>query len=145
RYRLRRFRTGSALAIALTGLLLLLSGGGVDGQDATQDTAGADTVVVQPLDVVQESAAQAADTQDLGAGVATEASRSVEEARGTIREIAIGFSGLLPKAVIAVVILMLVALVSRLLRPVLRRAFGTWEKADAAAVAGGILLWFLGL
>ena len=145
RYRLRRFRTGSALAIALTGLLLLLSGGAVDGQDPAQDTAGADTVVVQPLDAVQESAAQAADTQDLGAGVATEASRSVEEARGTIREIAIGFSGLLPKAVIAVIILMLVALVSRLLRPVLRRAFGTWEKADAAAVAGGILLWFLGL
>lgn len=146
RYRLRRFRTGSVLAIAVTGLLLLLWGAPADGQDPGQDTLP-DTVVVQPLEGVGDTAgtAAAADTGDLTANVAVEASRSIEEARGTIREIAIGFSGLLPKLVIALVILALIALLTRVLRPLLRHAFGTWEKADAASAAASVLLWFLAL
>ena len=84
----------------------------------------------------------AADTGDLGQNVAVEASRSIEEARGTIRELAIGISGLLPKIVIALILLALVTILTRLMRPVLRHAFGTWEKADAAAIhiPNGVLL-----
>ncbi len=151
RYRLRRFRTGSALAIALTGLLLLLWGDPAGGQDAAQeplpaDSLLADTVVVQPLTGgAQDTAVAAPDTGDLADNVAVEASRSLQEARSTIREVAVGFMGLLPKLVIAIVILILIALLTRLLRPFLRHAFGTWEKADAAAAASTVLLWFLAL
>ncbi len=147
RYRLRRFRTGSALAIALTALLLLLTGESADGQDPAQDTILPDTVVVLPLDdsLSPDTALSAADTGDLGQNVAVEASRSLQEVRSTIREITIGISGLLPKIVIALVLLALAAATTRLIRPVLRHAFGTWEKADAAAAASTILLWFLAL
>ncbi len=146
RYRLRRFRTGSALAIALTGLLLLLTGEPADGQDPAQDTLP-DTVIVAPLTdtLAPDTSLAAADTGDLGQNVAVEASRSIEEARSTIRELAIGISGLLPKIVIALVLLALVAILTRLMRPVLRHAFGTWEKADAAATVTNILLWFIAL
>ena len=150
RYRLRRFRTGSALAIALTALLLVLWGAPADGQDPAQDTAAdtlsVDTVLIQPISGTAAPAdTTVADTGDLTNNVAVEASRSVQEARGTIREIAIYLTGLLPKIVIAFVIIALIAVVTHLLRPALRRAFGTWEKADAAAAAFTILLWFLAL
>lgn len=146
RYRLRRFRTGSALAIALTALLLLLSGEPADGQDPAQDTLP-DTVVVLPLGdtLGTDTALSAADTGDLSQNVASEASRSLQEVRSTIRQITIGISGLLPKLVIALVLLVLAAIITRLLRPLLRHAFGTWEKADAAAAVSTILLWFLAL
>jgi len=147
RYRLRRFRAGSALAIALTALLLLLTGENADGQDPAQDTILPDTVVVLPLhdSLPADTALSAADTGNLGQNVAVEASRSLEEVRRTIREITIGISGLLPKILIALVLLALAAAATRLIRPVLRHAFGTWEKAEAAAAASTILLWFLAL
>lgn len=143
RYRLRRFRTGSALAIAITGLLLVLWGEPADGQDPGADTIP-DTVLVMPVEA-QDTAAPLPDTADLTTNAAVEASRSVQEARSTIRQIAIGFMGILPKLVIALIIIATVGLLTRLLRPFLRHAFGTWEKADAAAAAATFVLWFLAL
>lgn len=149
RYRLRRFRTGSVLAVALTALLLVFVGDTADGQGPqdtlTADSLAADTVAIVPVNGIAAQDTAAADTMPLADNVAGEATRSVREARGTIREIAIYLTGLLPKIAIALVILGVITLITRLLRPALRRAFGTWEKADAAAAGFSILLWFLAL
>lgn len=104
RARLRGFRQGTFLAVALTALILLITGG-VDestGQDAQPPVPDA----VDP-------------------------SVSIDEAAGTIQELLVGFYGILPKLVLSLVLIAAAAVLARLINAILRRSLGGWGKAEA--------------
>ncbi len=124
---LAKFRRGSRMAIAFVALLVLIWA--PVQAPASQDSAPA----------VADSSAitAAADT------ASPDTRQAVREATGTIRGLARGFQSLLPKIAIAVVILLLAGGFNRLLRPLLRRAFHSFARADAFAVMAGIGIWLL--
>lgn len=116
RARLRRFRQGSTLAVALTALLLFV--GGVTGE-----TTGAS----QPEQPVEP--------------VATDPAIALEQAGGTLRDLVLGFYAFLPKLAVALVLLGLAWVVAQVVRSVLRRALGRWERTDAVSAVATIAVY----
>jgi small-conductance mechanosensitive channel len=114
--RLRRFRHYSRLAVAITALFLVMLGGGrAGGQESITDSA------------------------------ATEATRSVAEARDAFSGLIVDMAALLPKLGFALLVLLLAGLLTKLLRPVLRKIFQRWEKADAVSAMLVVGVWVLAL
>jgi small conductance mechanosensitive channel len=130
--RLRRFRQGSVLAVAFTGLFLLLWGG--MGEAPAQDTAGAAPTVIGDTVGPDEAADAPADP-----------ARAVEEATGTVRQLTREFVALLPKVLVAITLLALAAALVRLVRFLLRRGLRRWERADAATAMAGVIIWLLAI
>lgn len=83
--------------------------------------------------------------EDAPADPAATVQEATEEATGRIRQLALDFYEVLPKLAIALVILLLAWLLSRLARPLLRWALPNWQRASAAAALVGIGIWLLGL
>ncbi|HEU4630225.1 MAG TPA: mechanosensitive ion channel domain-containing protein [Gemmatimonadaceae bacterium] len=146
--RLSRFRQATTLAVALTGLALLLGGApDVPAQDTiapgstlvADSAARADSARADSL--ARAAAAAAEDT----AGVAATTARSVQEATGTIRQLVRGFYRYAPKLLIALLLLMAAGLVARLVRPVLRRLLASFARAEAISALAVIALWLLAL
>jgi small-conductance mechanosensitive channel len=117
RTRLRRFRQGSTLAVALTALLLLVAG-------VSEDTAGQ-----EPAPAAPEEAAPA------------DSSLALEEAGTTLRDLLVGFYGFLPKIALGLVILAAAWLVSRLVRAALRRTLPGWERVEAVSAVVTIAIY----
>jgi small conductance mechanosensitive channel len=153
RTRLRRFRQGTALAVAVTGILLLLWTGqapaaagapGVSGQ-VGQTAPGAQAPAPAPPAGVDTPAGAAAPGERSGVAAvdtaAAEVSRAVREATSTMQDLLIGFYGLVPKLVVALLLLAVAGVLARVIRPLLRRALGSWEKGEATATVAGILIW----
>ncbi len=107
----------------MTGLILLVFG--LDDPDATAATAAP----------AQQSAAAAFQTP------AAETEVAIEEATGTLRQLAQDFTGILPKVVIAILVLIAAALLVRVLRALLRRSIGRWERAEAISALSGAAVW----
>jgi small conductance mechanosensitive channel len=105
-HQLRRFRQGSALAVALTALLLLLWGvpPGAEGQEPAQPAA-----VEQPLEVAAPQA----------------------EVSETIGELLGSFYAFLPRILIVLALLVAAALITRLAGALLDRVLGRWERVTA--------------
>jgi small conductance mechanosensitive channel len=103
--RLRRFRQGSALAVALTALLLLLWGvpPEVQGQEPAQPAAAE-----QPLEVAPQA-----------------------EVSETIGELLGSFYAFLPRILIVLALLVAAALITRLTGALLDRVLGRWERVTA--------------
>jgi small-conductance mechanosensitive channel len=110
RARLRRFRQGSVLAVAVTAILLMLWG--------VHDLEGQETEA--PRAVEQAEPAVAADP-----------AVALEEATGTIRDLLLGLYAMLPKIAIAILLLALAAFLASLARGLLRRTLSRWEKVEA--------------
>lgn len=108
--RLRRFRQGSLLAVSLTALLLLV--GGVEPEAAAQDGGGEVPPPMVPEDV----------------GTPAEAT---SQALQTLWELALGFYGMLPKLLIAALLIALAEFAGRTVRRVLRGTLGDWERTEA--------------
>jgi small conductance mechanosensitive channel len=172
---LSRFRQGTILAVAITAWLLLLLGApDVAGEQAdplapggtaaaasspaAAGSSGAGTAAsgAGPLALQQPQApapaGQApqppppeAEPQATAAEGAVELERSVGEAASTVRDLAVGFMALLPKLLVAFGLLAIAALISAIVRPLLRRALGTWPRADAMAALSGILIWLVAI
>lgn len=130
RFRLRAFRKASLIAVALTGLLLLVLGpaeealardGGV--------TATADEPTEEPKRQVQPEE------------VAREASAEAQRTALGLRQ---GFLNALPKLTVVLGTLLLTWLVARGLRALLRRVLGRWARADASTALVSIIVWLLG-
>lgn len=121
--RLARFRRGSALAVGLTAMMLLIVGA-PDAATQEPDTTVAGQVVDTP---------------------AADPGQAVEEAAGTLRDLAQGASAFLPKLIIAILILVVAGVIAALLRPLLRRAFGSWSRGAAASAGVGILIWIIAI
>lgn len=132
--RLKRFRQGGALAVAATGLFLLMFGGlestGQEGakknaEGTNEVTAGASTNA--PLEVV------------------TDPSASLEQATGTIRDMFSGAIGLVPKVFIAILFLGLAGLVGALASKLLRYSLGRWQRTDAVIALTRIGIFMLAI
>ena len=128
------------LAVAITGFFLLFWGATEEapGQQSTLDAA-ADSAVVEPAQDTAGIADTVVDTTRADPG------RSVEEATSTVRRFVIDFTTLLPKILIAIGLLLAAGIIVRIVRAVLRRVLGEWERADAATAMAGILIWLLAL
>jgi small conductance mechanosensitive channel len=123
--RLRRFRRGSIIAVALTALFLLLWGVPADapGQQV-QDTVAAGAEPAEPP---------------------PDPARSVEEATGTVRDLLVEFTTMLPGILVALALLAIAAIIVRVLRTVLRHALRQWERADAATAMVGVVVWLIAI
>lgn len=128
RRQLQRYRTGSLLAIALTGLFLLLSGtSGVPAQQRP-DSVGSQIGDGQPT-------APDNTTPDPG--------ESIQEATGTLRQFGVDFMDLLPKLLIALGLVVAAGMIVRVVRWTLRRVLARWERADAATAVAAVFIWIL--
>lgn len=116
------------MAIGVAALLLLVWGAPVDGQG--QDAAPA---VAAPA--AAESTADVPHALDAAAGV--------NEAAGTIRELAYGFYAFLPRLLLALLVVAFAAALVKLVQKVLERTLRGWERA-AALTALVRLVAFLG-
>jgi small-conductance mechanosensitive channel len=132
--RLKKFRRGSALAVAITGLFLLFTG---TPEEVPAQEATTDTVLVEVPDTAAAADSEAADTARADPG------RSVEEATSTVRQFVLDLTDLLPKILIALALLLAAAIIVRLVRAVLHRVLGEWQRADAVTAITGILIWLL--
>jgi small conductance mechanosensitive channel len=131
--RLRRFRQGSLLAVAVTGLFLLLWG--IPDEVPAQDTLRAGEVIV--IDTVPAG--------PLAEDLPADPGRAVEEATGTVRDIARELTARLPAILIAAGLLLVAALLVRAVRLVLRLVLRGWERADAATAMAGVIIWLLAI
>jgi hypothetical protein len=128
--RLRRFRQGTLLAVAVTTLFLLLWG-------VAEEAPAQDTI---PATVVLDTAAAAQADADTAS---PDPARNAEQAAGTLRQLALEFVAALPVIIIALAVLFGAAMLVRLVRLVLRRALGQWQRADAATAMSGVVIWIV--
>jgi small conductance mechanosensitive channel len=126
--RLKKLRQGSILAVAITALMLLI-------WDAPS-TAG-QTSAPPEIAVAETSKPAREVLQDPGA--------SLEEATGTIRDLLAGFYGFLPKLAIAAGIFLLAVVIGKALTAILHLVLRGWEKSEAAAALGRIVVYLLAL
>ncbi|MDX5346598.1 MAG: mechanosensitive ion channel family protein, partial [Hymenobacteraceae bacterium] len=141
--RLKNFRQATILAVAITGFMLTLFSAEsteVAAQDSPQqeqvmdtastaDTAFADTV--------------AEDTSTLEETVPGSSKESADEAIGALQNLWNNFYFNLPKILIAIGILVLAWLTTRLLRLILHRTIGRWSRSNAITTLILISVWIL--
>jgi small-conductance mechanosensitive channel len=145
---LRHFRQATILAVALTAFILLLLG--VDGNGAAQTPEPQvvpDTVaVIEPVateDLVAGAEQEADDPEDIRAD--TLLREAGEQARETLRSLWFGFLVNLPHFLVAFLILLVAWLAARVVKPLLRRALGQWERSNALAAVVGIGIWLFAI
>lgn len=124
RRRLRRFRQGSILAVAITAWLLLVLGA----------PGAAEAPLEAPVSAPVEGPVDVPDLQ-----------RATEEAASSVRDLVLEFMGVLPKLTVALLILFAAGLLTAVVRPLLRRLLGSWDRADAIAALSGIVIWVLAI
>lgn len=139
RARLRSFRQSTILAVAITGLLLLVFAPG-DAQIPEQEIAEtAPTGETSPADEVAEVDAEAEEEiQPLGEA-------AEREMLTALRNLWRGILLNLPKVLVVAGILLLAWLLSRLLRMLIRRLFGRWERGSAISVLVMAGFWLVTL
>jgi small conductance mechanosensitive channel len=128
---MRRFRQGTLLAVAITGLFLLLWG-------LPEEAPAQDTI---PAAVVMDTAVAEVD-QDTAP---RDPAQAVEDATTTVRNLYLEFQAAVPGILIALALLLAAALLVRGVRFVLRRLLGEWERADAVTALSGVGIWLLAI
>jgi len=123
RAQLSKLRKQTALAVALTTALLVAWQG-----NGAQVDADALPAAAPDIKVPTSSPADA-----------------IEEATGTLRDLSLNFYGLLPKVAIAVSLFVLAAILAKLVRLLLYRFLGQWEKTEALSALSKIGLYLLAM
>lgn len=150
---LQRFKQATVLAVAITSLIVLVVPGAEEGAaqpapevaDAAAETlrvesVGGDSVTVV-LPAEQVDALTDAGTPELRAD--SLARETTAQAQRAFMELWNAFVRSLPKLVVAFMMLALAWLIVRLVRPVIRRVLGQWEKASAVTALVGIGIWLI--
>jgi len=130
--RLRRFRQGSVVAVAVTALILLLLGDPAPAETAVPGAAGTAALV-------QDTVPPATDTAP------PDPAEAAREATGTLRDLVIDFYAALPALAIALGLLILAAILARLVGLALRVALASWERAQATAALVSIFIWLVAI
>jgi small-conductance mechanosensitive channel len=134
------FRRATVLAVLLTSVLLLFLDPASEGQarQTAPDTLPDTVAIIEPVAVedLREEVPEREDPQPVAAA---------EEAAGTLRDIAASFVDFLPRLGIALFVFLLAALVVRLLKPLLRRALASFERANAYTALVAIGIWLVAL
>jgi small conductance mechanosensitive channel len=125
RSQLRRFRQGSALAVAVTGLLLLVWGAPVPlgGQE--------------PAEQPTETTARPGDLMP------TDPAAAVDQAAATMRELAYGFYAFTPRLVLVLGLFAIATIVARAVQALLNRTLRGWERKEAAGAIAKLLVYFV--
>ncbi len=135
---LRGTRQASIVAVAITGLLLLSLG--------LDDVEAIETAPVIGQTQVEEPRPQ---QDQVEAPPPLDPGEMVEEVLGEARLAALSlwyaFVRNLPRYIVAGLVLLLAGLLTRALRPLLRRALGQWERAQAFTALSGVIIWLLAL
>ncbi len=135
RQSLRGFRHASMLAVALTGLLLLVFA-------PQQAAAPADSPTL-------DGGAQAADSDavpfERKAGIDKLVPQATGELQQALDNLLSGFLLNLPKFVVAVLVLLIAWMVARLLRRLVRRLSSRWERGEAIGVLMMAGFWLFAL
>ncbi len=135
---LRGNRQASIVAVAITGLLLLSLG--------LDDVEAIETAPVLGQTQVEEPQPQ---PEQVEAPPPLDPGEMVGEVLGEARQTAISlwdaFVRNLPRYIVAGLVLMLAWLLTRALRPLLRRALRQWERAQAFTALAGVMIWLLAL
>ena len=149
RSHLRVFRQATILAVAITSFLLLLLAPAEEAPAAVQEGGAPaqveereipDTVsIIEPVPVEELQPDDPADDPDEALQDAT------REARETLEELWVGLVSNLPKILIAIAILFLAWLATKVTRPVVRRVTRGWERANALGVLLSLSIWLLAL
>lgn len=142
----RALGKGSLLAVSLTAALLTLwpnasaqqadqnAGTGEGAEQTTPESAlpgaGGDPSSEPPI---------LPDTLPTDPGVAA------REATDTVHDLITAFYGFLPTLGVALAILIVAWLVTRILRPSIRKLLRSWERGDAVSAIIGILVWLVAL
>lgn len=123
RGRLKSFRGATLLAVALTGLLLLL---------------------ISPLDaeVAEEGGPGAANAEALDERIPAPA--DAEEAVARVSRIVQGLYGALPRLLVALGVLLAAWLLARLLRRLLRTLLRGWDTVHAFLAVLSVVIWLMG-
>lgn len=121
----------------MTTLFLMVWG--IEAQEAPVQADGADTI---PATVIIDTAAAAAAAEDTAP---RDPARTAEEAATTLRDLVVEFMAAVPVIVIAIAVLLLAGVLVRLVRLVLRRTLGRWDRADAATAMSGVVIWIVAI
>ncbi len=150
---LRGFRQASIVAVAITGLLLLSLG--LDDVEAVEIAPAPGQAQVQQVEEQEPQAREAqaedppAERPQVDEPPPLEPGEVVDEVLGEAREAAVSlwntFVGNLPRYIVAGLVLLLAGLLARAIRPLLRRALGQWERAQAFTALAGVLIWVFAL
>jgi len=122
---LKHFRGATLLAVALTGLLLLLIS--PIEAEVSKDTEGETSLVVESQD---ESTPAPADT---------------EEAVARVNQILQSLYGALPRLLVAIAVLVAAWLLTRFFRSVLRSLLRRWDGLHGLSAVVSVAVWFLGV
>lgn len=141
-HRLRNFRQASLLAVAITGLILLMFAPSEAG--LTQDNYP-DTVAVVGKVAVQDLIPGDTLTEEAAAEKKSSTKEATDEAIGALQGLWEGFIYNLPKIIIAFITLILAWLAVRLLRAILLRSIGKWQSASAIISLVSIAVWLLAI
>lgn len=131
------------LAVAITGFLLIV----IAPEEAVLAQDPTSTVVASPEPVEQTAPDESAMTE-----TAPEVKQAEEvlpatgvEARNSARRLYENFLAALPKLLVALSVLLLATIISRLLRWIMGLASRNWERAEAARTLTSIIVWVIGL
>ncbi|GAB3823373.1 mechanosensitive ion channel family protein [Pontibacter rugosus] len=143
--RLKNFRQASILAVAITGFIMLMfapseAGLAQDGGEVQATELQEDSAEVLAVDSLAETEAMA-DT----ASVAESSKASAGEAIGALQSLWKSFLYNLPKILIALGTLFLAWVVVRLLKSLLKRVIGSWQKSSAIMSLLSIAVWLLAI
>lgn len=147
---LKRFSQATILAVAITGLMLLLVGGGEGSEVLAIGQQNPDTDQVEGIPdtvaVIDEVATEnlVAETQQDSTYLEEEepsAREATDEALGTIRSLWYGFYRNLPKVGMALLVLVVAWGVVKLLRWLLLRLLGRWERSHGIVTITSIGVW----
>ncbi|MHA6249586.1 mechanosensitive ion channel family protein [Pontibacter sp. CAU 1760] len=145
--RLKNFRQATILAVAVTGFMLMLASPGEAGlaaQDISRQDAVADTAAVLE-EATTDSTTPLTDSIAEGGSLAESSKESAGEAIGALQDLWNTFYYNLPKLLIAFTILLLAWLLTRLLRMLLQRSLGHWQRANAITTLVLISVWLLAI
>jgi small conductance mechanosensitive channel len=134
--RLKRFRQGSILAVAVTALLLMLIGEAAPAETVGPGESPGPALAAQATD---DPAGPLADTVPPGPA---EAAR---EATGTLRDLAVDAYAALPVIGIAILLLIVAAVVSRLVAFLLGVTLRSWTRSQAVAALASVFIWLLAI
>jgi small conductance mechanosensitive channel len=127
RQRLQRFRRAPLLAVAITGLILLFW---------FTNTA--------PLEALGQEVAQV-EQQPAAPQPIPDPATAVEEAAGTVRDLVLGAYAMIPKIIVALVIMVIAWILTRIARGIFRRMTPNWSRADAAGALSGVIIFLIAL
>lgn len=139
--KLKRFRQATLLAVAVTGMLLLV----IAPEDVgySQNIEKSDSALFSDE---TETGEESVPDDKIASKEKREISKAAkDEAINTFRNLWEGFYSNLPKILVAVIVLVLAWLSAKFVRWILLKTISVWSNSDAIITLSGIVIWLLAI